>query len=155
MLLRQGSAGQRAVITGDMIWGDADLKASVPAHITAEWNAVDSALATLKVPVYRSPGNHDLAQLLRLLARNERPLIAAKNTAHEFRCPEQMLQRLARRAPPHELANRFQLPIPERPVEFEIQIHPLLSQRMRQQMLDVQPRTFDSALFKERNRRLS
>jgi hypothetical protein len=26
----------------------------------AEWNTVDSALATLKVPVYRTPGNHDI-----------------------------------------------------------------------------------------------
>lgn len=52
------------VVTGDMIWGDADLKGSVPEHILTEWTAVDSALATLKVPVYRTPGNHDINDIV-------------------------------------------------------------------------------------------
>ncbi len=50
------------VVCGDMIWGDIDAPNKIPRHdvVVDEWNAVDSALATLGVPVYRTPGNHDL-----------------------------------------------------------------------------------------------
>lgn len=51
------------VLTGDMIWGDPDAGRDRPADraaIEAQWTALDSALATLGVPVYRVPGNHDI-----------------------------------------------------------------------------------------------
>ncbi len=50
------------VVCGDMIWGDIDAPNKIPRHdvVVDEWNAVDSALATLGVPVYRTPGNHDV-----------------------------------------------------------------------------------------------
>jgi hypothetical protein len=49
-----------AVLTGDIIWSDVDSTPSRPAFIEAQWNAVDSALAGLHIPVYRVPGNHDI-----------------------------------------------------------------------------------------------
>ncbi len=47
-------------LTGDIIWGDYNSKKTDSAAVEAEWNQVDSALATLGVPVYRVPGNHDI-----------------------------------------------------------------------------------------------
>ncbi len=47
-------------LTGDIIWGDYNSKHTDSAAVEAEWNQVDSALATLGVPVYRVPGNHDI-----------------------------------------------------------------------------------------------
>jgi hypothetical protein len=49
-----------AVLTGDLIWGDVDNKPSRPDVIEAEWNALDSALAGMHIPIYRVPGNHDI-----------------------------------------------------------------------------------------------
>jgi len=51
------------VLCGDIIWGDIDHNPSRPAEVEAEWNSVDSALATLHVPIYRVPGNHDVPDL--------------------------------------------------------------------------------------------
>ncbi len=48
------------VLTGDIIWGDVDHNPTRPAELEREWTVVDSALATLGVPVHRVPGNHDL-----------------------------------------------------------------------------------------------
>lgn len=48
------------VLAGDVIWGDVDHNPSRPTEVEAEWQAVDSALATLQVPIYRVPGNHDI-----------------------------------------------------------------------------------------------
>lgn len=51
------------VLTGDIIWGDPDAGRDRPADrtaIEAQWTALDSALSTLGVPVYRVPGNHDI-----------------------------------------------------------------------------------------------
>jgi predicted phosphodiesterase len=47
-------------LTGDIIWGDYNSKHTDSAAVEAEWNQVDSAVATLGVPVYRVPGNHDI-----------------------------------------------------------------------------------------------
>lgn len=47
-------------LTGDIIWGDYNSKQTDSAAVEAEWDQVDSALATLGVPVYRVPGNHDI-----------------------------------------------------------------------------------------------
>jgi hypothetical protein len=47
-------------LTGDMIWGDytsAQVRRSV---VEADWVRLDSAFATVGVPVYRVPGNHDI-----------------------------------------------------------------------------------------------
>jgi len=49
-----------AVLTGDIIWGDVDHNPTRPGELEREWTAVDSALATLGVPVHRVPGNHDV-----------------------------------------------------------------------------------------------
>ena len=48
------------VLTGDIIWGEVQTVPTDPAVVHAQWDAVDSALATLGVPVYRVPGNHDI-----------------------------------------------------------------------------------------------
>jgi len=48
------------VLGGDAIWGDVDHNPSRPSEVEAEWDALDSALATLHVPIYRVPGNHDI-----------------------------------------------------------------------------------------------
>ncbi len=52
-----------AVLTGDMIWGDVHTNPVDSARVEREWNALDSALATLRMPVYRVPGNHDISDL--------------------------------------------------------------------------------------------
>ncbi|HEY2805220.1 MAG TPA: metallophosphoesterase [Gemmatimonadales bacterium] len=53
------------VLGGDAIWGDVDSPTGVPRKdvVTDEWNAVDSALATTGVPIYRTPGNHDITDV--------------------------------------------------------------------------------------------
>ena len=59
------------VLTGDIIWGDlfgggegpATAKLPDTSEVRREWDQVDSALATLRVPVYRVPGNHDISDL--------------------------------------------------------------------------------------------
>jgi len=51
------------VLAGDIIWGDVINNPSRIDELEAEWNAVDSALATLRVPVYRVPGNHDIPDI--------------------------------------------------------------------------------------------
>ncbi|MEO8140576.1 MAG: metallophosphoesterase [Gemmatimonadota bacterium] len=47
-------------LTGDIIWGDYHNRNTDSAAVEAEWTEIDSALATLGVPVYRVPGNHDI-----------------------------------------------------------------------------------------------
>jgi hypothetical protein len=50
------------VLSGDNIWGDFESRPT-PADgewVLEQWVALDSALATLDVPVYRVPGNHDI-----------------------------------------------------------------------------------------------
>jgi len=51
------------VLTGDIIWGDVQGTPPDPVRVEAEWDEVDSALATLGVPVYRVPGNHDISDV--------------------------------------------------------------------------------------------
>jgi len=51
-------------LTGDMIWGDVHRDPVDPAIVTAEWEQLDSALATLDVPVYRTPGNHEISDVV-------------------------------------------------------------------------------------------
>lgn len=51
------------VLTGDIIWGDIQRPLTDPAVVEREWEEVDSAVATLGVPVYRVPGNHDIPDL--------------------------------------------------------------------------------------------
>ncbi|MEZ4588657.1 MAG: metallophosphoesterase [Gemmatimonadales bacterium] len=52
-----------AVLTGDIIWGDIQRPLTDPDTVEREWEQIDSAVATLGVPVYRVPGNHDIADL--------------------------------------------------------------------------------------------
>lgn len=51
------------VLTGDMIYGDTHLPVADTASLRRQWDHLDSALATLGVPVYRVPGNHDISDL--------------------------------------------------------------------------------------------
>ncbi|MEP6999701.1 MAG: metallophosphoesterase [bacterium] len=51
------------VLTGDAINGDAEHNPAVAATVLKEWSYLDSALATLGVPVYRVPGNHEIQDL--------------------------------------------------------------------------------------------
>lgn len=48
------------VLTGDMVWGDVLSPTPDTALVRREWEELDSALATLGVPVHRVPGNHDI-----------------------------------------------------------------------------------------------
>jgi len=48
------------VLTGDLIWGDYHTWPPDSAKVVEQWRQLDSALATLGVPIYRIPGNHDL-----------------------------------------------------------------------------------------------
>ena len=52
------------VLTGDMIWGQVHRPHRDPEGIRREWRALDDSLATLNVPVYRVPGNHDVNDLV-------------------------------------------------------------------------------------------
>jgi 3',5'-cyclic AMP phosphodiesterase CpdA len=51
------------VLTGDMVWGDVDSNPVDTSVVLEEWRQLDSALATLEVPAYRVPGNHDISDL--------------------------------------------------------------------------------------------
>lgn len=51
------------VLTGDIIWGDVQSPRADTAEVRREWNELDSAFATLSVPVYRVPGNHDISDI--------------------------------------------------------------------------------------------
>jgi hypothetical protein len=48
------------VLTGDIIYGEYRDWPPDSAHVERQWHALDSAFATLGVPVYRVPGNHDI-----------------------------------------------------------------------------------------------
>jgi hypothetical protein len=48
------------LITGDIIYGEYRAWPIEAGHIERQWEQVDSAFATLGVPIYRVPGNHDL-----------------------------------------------------------------------------------------------
>jgi 3',5'-cyclic AMP phosphodiesterase CpdA len=50
-------------LTGDMVWGDVSHDPADTVQVEEEWRLLDSALATLAVPVYRVPGNHDISDL--------------------------------------------------------------------------------------------
>jgi len=47
-------------LTGDMIWGDISAYPVDSGSVEGEWSALDSALATVPAPIYRTPGNHDI-----------------------------------------------------------------------------------------------
>ncbi len=49
-----------AVLTGDLIWGEVETNPSDKAVLVRDWTVLDSALATLNMPIYRVPGNHDI-----------------------------------------------------------------------------------------------
>ncbi len=61
-LLREVRAAEPdfAVLTGDMIWGDPGPHAADREKVLAQWEALDSAVATLNIPIHRTPGNHDI-----------------------------------------------------------------------------------------------
>lgn len=52
------------VLTGDMIWGDPQSETVDSAFVEQQWDRLDSALAGLEVPLYRTPGNHDISDLV-------------------------------------------------------------------------------------------
>lgn len=51
-------------LTGDMIWGDYHGDPVDTSLVAAEWRHLDSALASLDVPVHRVPGNHEIADVV-------------------------------------------------------------------------------------------
>ena len=53
-----------AVMTGDMIWGDVDHNPSDRGRLLREWEDLDSAVATLGLPIFRVPGNHDISDVV-------------------------------------------------------------------------------------------
>ncbi|MDH3732867.1 MAG: metallophosphoesterase [Gemmatimonadota bacterium] len=50
-----------AVLTGDIIWGDPRAELADKTVVEQEWARFDSALSRLSMPIYRVPGNHDVA----------------------------------------------------------------------------------------------
>lgn len=52
------------VLTGDMIWGDVQRTPVDSLWVEQQWDRLDSALAELRVPLYRTPGNHDISDLV-------------------------------------------------------------------------------------------
>jgi len=50
-----------AVLTGDMIWGDPQSTPADSSWVVSQWVVFDSVMATLHIPVYRVPGNHDIS----------------------------------------------------------------------------------------------
>ena len=118
-----------------------------------------SAITPLPVPTSRilisglrisGLRNQKFHQLLRLRPRNQRAFIAKKTASAKFHRPEQMLQRLTLAASPNEFTQRRQFRFAERPIEIQIKLDPLPSQRVREQMLGIQARTLDAALLKIR-----
>jgi hypothetical protein len=52
------------VLTGDIIWGDVTAEEVDSARVVAEWEAIDDTLRVIGAPVYRTPGNHDISDLV-------------------------------------------------------------------------------------------
>jgi hypothetical protein len=51
------------LLTGDIIWGEVDTVPRDTAEVRRQWDAIDSVLGHLEVPVFRVPGNHDISDL--------------------------------------------------------------------------------------------
>lgn len=47
-------------LTGDIIWGSIPKALTDRKAVIAQWERVDRKLATLGIPIYRVPGNHDI-----------------------------------------------------------------------------------------------
>ena len=47
-------------LTGDVIWGSIPKALTDRKAIVAQWARIDAKLATLGIPIYRVPGNHDI-----------------------------------------------------------------------------------------------
>jgi hypothetical protein len=47
-------------LCGDLIWGDIESPKTDVTAIRADWDALDSKLARLSMPLHRVPGNHDV-----------------------------------------------------------------------------------------------
>lgn len=52
-----------AFLTGDMIWGDVQSTPPDTQRIRREWEALDDTLASLGIPIHRTPGNHDITDV--------------------------------------------------------------------------------------------
>lgn len=118
--------------------------------------------ATPGADIERSPGERlhpvsgekHFAKVLCLGPGDERTGIALEGAPQEFHRAEEVLKRLATRAPAHQLAKRLQVLIGKRAVKLEIELHPLEPEHMSEQMLDIQARTLHPALLEEGGRRL-
>ena len=51
------------LLTGDIVFGDVQSDLADTVKVRGEWDQIDSAMATLGVPVHRVPGNHDISDL--------------------------------------------------------------------------------------------
>jgi len=75
------------VLTGDIIWGDVQTPNPDPLSIVHQWEAVDSALDLLGVPVLRVPGNHDISDVVSrdiYIERYGRPPSVVRVAGHRF-----------------------------------------------------------------------
>lgn len=50
-----------AILTGDLIWGDPRGQLEDKSPVAEEYERLDHELASLGIPVYRVPGNHDVS----------------------------------------------------------------------------------------------
>lgn len=53
-----------AVLLGDLILGDPRGNPVDSAWVEFQWHQLDSALAGMRIPMYRTPGNHDISDLV-------------------------------------------------------------------------------------------
>jgi len=53
-----------AVLLGDLILGDPRGNPVDSAWVESQWDHLDSALAGMRIPMYRTPGNHDISDLV-------------------------------------------------------------------------------------------
>ena len=88
-----------------------------------------------------------LNELLGFGAGDKGSAVAKKQSSEKFSRTEQMLKWFPSAAIPNEIPERSALRIGKRTVKFEIKIQTLFAKDMREQVLGVEPRTFDSVIL--------
>ena len=84
----------------------------------------------------------ELNQFLCLRPRNERAFVTKKNIPAKLHRAEQMLERLVLSPSSDQFAHRRQFRFGQIALEFQVEIDPFPSERMRQQMLGIQAADF-------------
>ena len=108
----------------------------------------------IKGPLKIAGGQHEFHELLGFRARDQRPRVGGESLAEKLDRPEQVLERTPLRTLPDEIAQRSPFLLAQRPLEFEIELDPVLfSEDVGQEVLRIQARAFHALFAKVVRRR--